>query len=245
MATQQNRSSHSSHHPGFIHAVVSTFKASTSDIIFGMEDGTVSIFGLVAGVAFSASSGKEVLLAGAAGAAAASISMMAGDYLQSSSKQQERHVDIAHERSEVKNRPKQESHELEEDMKKAGFDAQDIHAILQGARARPSTMLKLQEIFELHTGDRDTVNPLAHATWMFISDAFAAFSPVIPFALFPLAQARVASMVIAALLLFFMGMGRGIVGHRNVWITALETLGIGVAASIGGILIGKLIHGGL
>ena len=38
--------------------------ASAGDIVFGMEDGTVSIFGLVFGVAASSTSSAPVLLAG-------------------------------------------------------------------------------------------------------------------------------------------------------------------------------------
>ena len=54
-----------------------SFDASVGSIVFGMEDGTVSIFGLVFGVAASAPDSNAVLLAGATGAAAAAVSMMA------------------------------------------------------------------------------------------------------------------------------------------------------------------------
>ena len=49
--------------------------ASAGQIAFGMENGTVSIFG----VAVSAPNSHAVLLAGATGAVAAAVSMMAGD----------------------------------------------------------------------------------------------------------------------------------------------------------------------
>jgi hypothetical protein len=42
-----------------------SFDQSVGSIVFGMEDGTVSIFGLVFGVAASAPDSKAVLLAGA------------------------------------------------------------------------------------------------------------------------------------------------------------------------------------
>ena len=58
-----------------------SFAASVGSIVFGMEDGTVSIFGLVFGVAFSAPDSHAVLLAGATGAVAAAVSMMAGTFL--------------------------------------------------------------------------------------------------------------------------------------------------------------------
>jgi hypothetical protein len=61
----------------YVQAIKTSFSESVGDIVFGMEDGRVSIFGLVFGVAASASNSQTVLLAGATGAAAAAVSMMA------------------------------------------------------------------------------------------------------------------------------------------------------------------------
>jgi hypothetical protein len=58
-----------------------SFVNSAGTIVFGMEDGTVSIFGLIFGVAATTTDPKTVLIAGACGAAAAAVSMMAGTYL--------------------------------------------------------------------------------------------------------------------------------------------------------------------
>jgi vacuolar iron transporter family protein len=58
-----------------------SLSASAGTIVFGMEDGTVSIFGLIFGVAATTSNAKTILIAGAADAAAAAVSMMAGAYL--------------------------------------------------------------------------------------------------------------------------------------------------------------------
>ncbi len=63
--------------------------ASAGTIVFGMEDGTVSIFGLVFGVAATTSSNAAVLIAGASGAAAAAVSMMAGAYLDAETNRDE------------------------------------------------------------------------------------------------------------------------------------------------------------
>ena len=54
--------------------------SALGSVVFGMEDGTVSIFGLVFGVAASATNSQTVLLAGATGAVSAAVSMMAGTY---------------------------------------------------------------------------------------------------------------------------------------------------------------------
>src|SRR5271155_5261628 len=58
-----------------------SFINSAGTVVFGMEDGTVSIFGLIFGVAATTTDSKTVLIAGASGAVAAAVSMMAGAYL--------------------------------------------------------------------------------------------------------------------------------------------------------------------
>jgi predicted membrane protein (TIGR00267 family) len=78
---------------------------------------------------------------------------------------------------------------------------------------------------------------------MFGADLIAAFVPVIPFALYPLESARIISLVITGLLLLLLGIGRGLVGRRNILLTALETLGIAALAAAAGVLVGKLITG--
>jgi VIT1/CCC1 family predicted Fe2+/Mn2+ transporter len=60
--------------------------ASAGTIVFGMEDGTVSIFGLIFGVAATTSSNAIVLIAGASGATAAAVAMSAGAYLDAATR---------------------------------------------------------------------------------------------------------------------------------------------------------------
>ena len=55
--------------------------SSIGDVAFGMEDGAVSVAGLVFGVAASTNDSQIVVLAGATGAIAGAVSMMAGTYL--------------------------------------------------------------------------------------------------------------------------------------------------------------------
>jgi len=70
---------------GTIRALVTRLRhslaAAIGDVAFGMEDGAVSIAGLVFGVAASTNDRSIVILAGAAGAVAGAVSMMAGTYL--------------------------------------------------------------------------------------------------------------------------------------------------------------------
>lgn len=63
-------------------AIKKSFMSCVSDIVFGMEDGAVSIFGLVLGVAATTNDARTILAAGCTGTCAAAVSMMAGAYME-------------------------------------------------------------------------------------------------------------------------------------------------------------------
>ena len=76
---------------------------------------------------------------------------------------------------------------------------------------------------------------------MFIADLLAAFVPVISFALLAIRDARLVSVLVTALLLVALGIGRALIGQRSLVRTTLETLTIAAAAAAAGIIIGKII----
>ena len=225
----------------FLEAIGKSFSDSIGDIVFGMEDGTVSIFGLVFGVASSATSSSIVLLAGATGATAAAVSMMAGTFLDVESTNDQAKAKLAHEQMEIETNLEGEKQEVRDRLRTAGFNDKDTTAIVDALARHPKTLLKVEATSELQLGSTEQKNPFVQSAWMFISDLFAASVPVIPFAFLPLASARLVSLVVTTLLLLLLGVGRGLVGHRNVVLTALETLGIAAAAALAGFLIGKLV----
>ena len=212
---------------------------SAGDIVFGMEDGTVSIFGLVFGVAASSTSSAPVLLAGATGAVAAAVSMMAGAFLDVQTSRGIARAARAREKREIADDPEREKQEILDRLGQQGFsppDARDIVAIMQRT---PDAMLQFEVSFELKLGDTADQNPVTHAIWMFLADLFAAAVPVIPFALFPLDTARIISLSLTTVLLFLLGIGRGLIAHTNVVLTVLETLAVAALAAGAGVLIGK------
>src|SRR6266508_5768389 len=76
-----------------------------------------------------------------------------------------------------------------------------------------------------------------------VADLFAAFVPVLPFAFLPLESARTTSLTVTTVLLLLLGIGRGVIGHKNVVVTALQTLAIAAAAAAAGLLVSLLVTG--
>ncbi len=228
-----------------LQAVWQSFISALGSIVFGMEDGTVSIFGLVFGVAASAPNSQVVLLAGATGAISAAVSMMAGTYLDVSTERDRAQSVIAIQQREIEQNPQHAAQEVREQLLTTGFTQQDSETVLNTLQRTPGAMLKDQTAFKLNISKAADQNPWVQAIWMFIADLFAAFVPVLPFAFLPLGSARTVSLVVTALLLLLLGIGRGIIGRKNVVVTALQTLAIAAAAGAAGLLIGSLVSGQL
>jgi len=222
-------------------AIWQSFMSALGSIVFGMEDGTVSIFGLVFGVAASATNSQTVLLAGATGAISAAVSMMAGTYLDVSTERDRAKAEIAKEQDKITRQPEQEAQEVRQRLLEAGFTPSDAETVTTVIQRTPGAMLKHETAFDLKIGEPAGQNPWVQSIWMFLADLFAALVPVGPFAFLPLGSARTVSLVVTAVLLLVLGVGRGIIGQKNVLVTALQTLAIAAAAGAAGLLVGSLI----
>jgi len=219
--------------------IARSFRASFGDIVFGMEDGTVSIFGLVFGVAASTSDSRVVLVAGLTGAISAAVSMMAGAYLDAETARDQARA--ARSRDAVADPTIFDDDAARRDgLLAQGVGPAAIAALDEVTREHPSLPRALRAAYDGTPGTGDDASPLAHALWMFVSDIVAALVPVIPFALWPIDQARYVSIAATACVLIVLGIARARIGRRRMLSTTLQTLGIAAAAGIAGVLVGRL-----
>ena len=225
---------------GLFDRLAKSLRASAGDIVFGMEDGTVSVFGLVSGVALSANNGQVVLLAGATGAAAAAVSMMAGSYL-----------DAATQRDQARALARQTGAQREAEdaalaqrvagrLEAAGVSTDQVAALHGAIVSTPGAFSAIRAEITPQNPMAEA-SPMAHALWMFVSNLFAGAVPVVPFALLPFQEARILSVLVTTALLLALGVGRGLVAGRNVLRTTLETVFVAAAAAAAGVGIGRLV----
>ena len=218
-----------------------SFLESVGSIVFGMEDGTVSIFGLVFGVSASAPNSLAVLLAGATGASAAAVSMMAGTYLDVESSNDKADAEIAEKQAEYETDPQSVQAEIHGRLVSAGFDSSEADTVIRIVSEHPDTGLKIVAGVDLGVGESTRQSALVQSAWMFVTDLFAAFVPVVPFAFLALSMARWVSLSVTLVLLVGLGVGRALIGHRRMMATVAETIGIATAAALVGVGVGKLI----
>jgi vacuolar iron transporter family protein len=213
----------------------SSFGNSAGTIVFGMEDGTVSIFGMIFGVAATTSNPKTVLIAGASGAVAAAVSMMAGAYLDietTRDKAKASRLSASSAADAAKSLPPR--------LAKAGLSPQQSQALTVAVSNDPEAAGGLLLALD---GAADTpLNPVEQALWMLFADFFAAAVPIVPFVILPVPQARIVSAVVTIALLIGLGVGRSRVAKRDTVRTIVETVAIGIAAAIAGVGISVLIN---
>jgi VIT1/CCC1 family predicted Fe2+/Mn2+ transporter len=208
---------------------------SAGTIVFGMEDGTVSIFGLIFGVAATTNSTATVVIAGASGAVAAAVSMMAGAYLE---------AETTRDTAAAARMPVLEADPaaLPSELTAAGLSAEQSAALTKAVEHNPPALRGL--LLALNHLPGTPESPWAQALWMLVADFAAAAVPILPFVWLPVPSARIVSGVVTLLLLIVLGIGRARIAKRNTLRTVCETVAIGIAAALAGVLIGVLVNRG-
>lgn len=229
-------------HGSLASRVKESFRCSFGEIVFGMSDGTVSIFGLVAGMVAGAQSGSVILLAGATAAIAATVSMMAGVFLDLESEKDAAKVEAARRATEIRSDPDSAVTKLMGDLQGSGLSQASLDAIQSDLRKNPLAIQKFEDAVaaeEVTPADKAPV--YIHACWMGIADFIAAMTPVIPFAFLPIEQAKYACIAGTAVLLLLLGVGRARIGKRPLFRTVVETMAIATAAGIAGVIFALII----
>jgi VIT1/CCC1 family predicted Fe2+/Mn2+ transporter len=222
--------------------VKESFRDSFGEIVFGMSDGTVSIFGLVAGMVAGAQSGDVIVLAGATAAIAATVSMMAGVFLDLESEQDCSRVEAEERAEEIKSDPGGAVTKLMGDLQTTGLSTASLDAIRADFTRNPLAIQKFEDaVAAEEESAASKASVYVHAGWMGLADFIAAITPVIPFAILPLGPAKIACIGGTAVLLLLLGIGRARIGKRPVCRTVLETMAVATAAGIAGVIFGLLM----
>jgi vacuolar iron transporter family protein len=213
---------------------------SAGTVVFGMEDGTVSIFGLIFGVAATTTDTATVLIAGASGAVAAAVSMMAGAYLDVETTRDR--ITAARALVQADFDPGAIAASLAGRLAKAGLTSRQSTALTGAVQHDRDALAGL--LLALHGAPETSLNPWEQALWMLLADFLAAAVPILPFVFLPIPEARSVSAAVTLALLAALGIGRARIAGRGTLRTVAETVSIGVAAALAGVIIGVLINRG-
>jgi len=201
--------------------------------VLGMDDGLVSNFSLVMGVAGAGASNGAIVLAGLAGLLAGSLSMALGEWLSVQSARELYTRQIAIEAEELAAAPEEEEEELALIYRSKGASEEHARAIasqiVRGDSAAALDALTREEL---------GIDPseLGGSAYVAAATSFAMFAsgalvPLIPFAVVSGTAAVAAAAALSAAALFGVGALITVMTGQNALRAGLRQLAIGVAAA--------------
>jgi VIT1/CCC1 family predicted Fe2+/Mn2+ transporter/rubrerythrin len=198
------------------------------DAIYGVNDGLGAVFGIVSGMAGYTGGSEVVLAAGLAGTLASALSMGAGAYLASKSEREVYESEVARERAEIEENPREEQLELELFYQLKGFSADEARAMAERLQKEPQQFLRTLVHEELGLSEESFPNPLRSTISATVSTAIGGFIPIIPFFFTVGMPAVIASFVISTAAHFAVGASKSLVTTRSWWASGLEMTVVGI-----------------
>jgi VIT1/CCC1 family predicted Fe2+/Mn2+ transporter/rubrerythrin len=213
------------------------------DLIFGLNDGVVSNFSLIAGVAGANTAHGVVLLAGVAGLLAGAVSMAAGGYLSNKTHREVVAEEVRREAEEIEYAPEEEREELRRIYRLKGFSAEEVEVLVRRITADRQRWLETLVSEELGISAVAGPPPLLDALFAGGGFALGAVVPLLPYLVSAGSGALVAAAVLSVVGLFTMGAAKTLVTSRSVLRSGLEMVAVGVVAAVVTNLVGRLVGG--
>jgi VIT1/CCC1 family predicted Fe2+/Mn2+ transporter len=210
---------------------------------FGVMDGLVSNFSLVAGIVGGGASGHAVILTGLAGLVAGACSMATGEYTSVSSQRELTQAEIEIERRELARNPDEELHELTQMYEAKGLRTELAAEVAREITAQPEVAWRVHVREELGVDPDDLPSPWTAAGSSFAAFAVGALIPLLPFVLG--ASSVVPALIVSAFGLLLAG---GLIARLTAcppWFGASRQLVLGVLSAAVTYGVGLLVGVGI
>jgi VIT1/CCC1 family predicted Fe2+/Mn2+ transporter len=214
-------------------------------VVFGVNDGLVSNFSLVMGVAGGTSNNSVVVLAGIAGLVAGAFSMASGEWISIRSQRELYENELRIEQEELRAFPEEERDELEMIYRAKGISPEAAHTLVDTIMNRKDVALDTLAREELGIDPATLGSP-----WVAAGSSFAAFAlggvlPVLPFLFGSGAAPTIVAAALSLVALFAVGAATSIFTGRHAGRSGLRMALIGaVVATITygiGTLVGQAV----
>jgi vacuolar iron transporter family protein len=202
-------------------------------VVFGVNDGLVSNACLIMGVAGASTGNQMILTTGVAGLLAGALSMAAGEYVSMRSQREMYEHQIGMERAELREYPQEEAEELALIYQARGMELAKAREFSTNLMRDPVHALDVLSREELGLNPDDLGSPWGAASASFISFAFGACVPLLPFVVGASADMALRwSCGATGICLFTIGMALSLFTGRNALHSGLRMLLIGGGAGL-------------
>jgi VIT1/CCC1 family predicted Fe2+/Mn2+ transporter len=199
--------------------------------IFGISDGLVTNVSLILGFAGAHPATSVVRLAGIAGMIAGAFSMASGEYLSMQAQRElfERELDV--EARAIEASPELERQELIAIYRSKGIEEPLAEELATSMMRNPELALETHAREELGIDPSAIGSPWSAAIVSFLTFAFGAFLPLIPWLFSGGATAAMLSVIIGALASLTVGALLGRYTGRSSLFSAVRQLGVAILAA--------------
>ena len=210
--------------------------------VLGANDGLVSNFSLVMGVAGAEVANSTIVLTGIAGLLAGAISMALGEWISVQSSRELYQKQIKTEQEEIAANPAEEAEELALIYQARGLEEAAAQRLAQQIMTNQETALEALSRDELGIDPQELGGSAGEAAGAsFLLFAIGAIIPLIPFFIFIGGTAIVVSSIFGAIGLFIIGAVITLFTGRTVIYSGTRQMLFGLAAAAVTFLIGRLI----
>jgi vacuolar iron transporter family protein len=210
--------------------------------VLGANDGLLSVFSLVMGVAGAGRPSSEILLTGIAGILAGALSMALGEWISVQSSRELYEHQIGIEKTELAVSPEAEAEELALIYQAKGIAPDEAKRLADRLITDPNSALDTLAREELSIDPQELGGSAWEAAIMsFLLFAVGAIIPVLPYVFFTGTAGIVASAIAAAIGLFVIGAFITLMTGRNPVVSGLRQVLFGMLAAAITFGIGRLI----
>ena len=214
--------------------------SSIREVVFGAQDGLVSTFAVVAGLAAAGMGQLVVLLGGLVSALAGVLSMSIGTFLASRAQRQLYEAELERERREIREHPGEEVAELIAALMGRGMSRGDAMEVARRFARHPELLLAAAAMFELALAPQRLGAPVRDAFVMAGAFVGAALIPLLPFAFGHVLPALALSGALTLLALFGVGMVKARVAGVSALRSGLEVAALAAASGLLSFGLGRL-----
>lgn len=217
-------------------------KGKTRDFVFGIQDGLISILGLITGVygAFS-DQPKVVVVTGITGAIAAALSMAAGSLLSAEAERDLLLAEINEARIDFESEPYIAQQSLVVELGAAGLDKPTSYKVVQLLSKKEDTLFQNFRSMVLDLPGIEDQNPIINALIMFFAFILGALFPIVPFLITEGNTAFIWALISTGSALFGMGVLKGYFSKGSMLKSGLKFFVIAVVAGVLSEIIGSLV----
>jgi vacuolar iron transporter family protein len=212
--------------------------SALADVILGGQDGLVNVLGVVLGVAAASSSARLVMAAGLAATFAESVSMAAVAYTSRVAEGNLFESERAREYRHVRRVPALEREEIHALYAAKGFRGEMLDRIVDTITANEDVWVAVMMAEEHGLVPVDRRASMRSALIVGLAALVGSFLPLLPFVFFRVGVASVASIVLAACVLFVLGAYKARATVGRPWKAGLEMAVIGTLSALVGYLVG-------